>query len=40
LPPYGAQTRYLIDKVAYASLGQQALFALKRLPSVLMAKLR
>ncbi|MEI8156002.1 MAG: aldehyde dehydrogenase family protein [Burkholderiales bacterium] len=40
LPPYGAQTRYLIDRVAYASLGQQALFALKRLPAILMAKLR
>ena len=38
LPPYGEQTRLLIDKVAYASLGRQALFALRRLPSLLMAK--
>ena len=39
LPPYGEKTRYLIDKVAYASVAQQALFALKRLPTILASKL-
>jgi coniferyl-aldehyde dehydrogenase len=40
IPPYGAGTRTLIDKVAYAPIGQQALFALKQLPKNLMAKFR
>jgi len=40
IPPYGAGTRLLIDKVAYAPLAQQALFALKQLPKNLLAKFR
>ena len=40
IPPYGAGTRLLIDKVAYAPIGQQALFALKQLPKNLLAKFR
>jgi coniferyl-aldehyde dehydrogenase len=40
IPPYGAGTRMLIDKVAYAPLAQQALFALKQLPKNLLAKFR
>ncbi|MBL0087522.1 MAG: aldehyde dehydrogenase family protein [Ideonella sp.] len=40
IPPYGAGTRMLIDKVAYAPLGRQALFALKQLPKNLLAKFR
>ncbi len=40
VPPYGAGTRMLIDKVAYAPMGQQALFALKQLPKNLLAKFR
>ncbi len=40
VPPYGTGTRTLIDKVAYAPMGQQALFALKQLPKNLLAKFR
>lgn len=40
IPPYGAGTRKLIDEVAYAPLGKQAMFALKQLPKNLMAKFR
>lgn len=40
VPPYGEGTRMLIDKVAYAPIGQQALFALKQLPKNLLAKFR
>lgn len=39
-PLYGAGTRHLIDNVAYAPIGKQLVFALKRLPIVLMAKFR
>ncbi len=31
MPPYGANTRFLIDKVAYAPMGQQLKFALPKL---------
>ncbi len=40
MPPYGEGTRMLIDKVAYAPMGQQAMFALKQLPKNLLAKFR
>ena len=40
VPPYGEGTRMLIDKVAYAPVAQQALFALKQLPKNLFAKFR
>lgn len=40
IPPYGAGTRKLIDEVAYAPMGKQAIFALKQLPKNLMAKFR
>ena len=40
IPPYGAGTRMLIDKVAYAPVAQQALFALKQFPKNLIAKFR
>jgi coniferyl-aldehyde dehydrogenase len=40
VPPYGAGTRTLIDEVAYAPMGQQALFALKQLSKNLLAKWR
>ncbi len=40
IPPYSTGTRTLIDKVAYAPMGQQALFALKQLPKNLLAKFR
>jgi coniferyl-aldehyde dehydrogenase len=40
VPPYGEGTRMLIDKVAYAPMGQQLLFALKQLPKNLLAKFR
>lgn len=37
MPPYGANSRHLIDNVAYASLGQQLKFALPRLVKNLFA---
>lgn len=37
MPPYGAKTRFLINKVGYASLGQQLKFALPRLVRNLFA---
>lgn len=40
IPPYGANTRFLIEKVAYASLGKQLIFALKILPKNLLAKFK
>ena len=40
VPPYGTETRMLIDKVAYAPIGQQLQFALKQLPKNLLAKFR
>jgi coniferyl-aldehyde dehydrogenase len=40
IPPYGAGTRMLIDKVAYAPVAQQVMFALKQLPKNLIAKFR
>ena len=40
MPPYGKDTRFLIDRVAYGGLGQQALFALKQLPKNLLARWR
>jgi coniferyl-aldehyde dehydrogenase len=40
IPPYGAGTRMLIDKVAYAPMAQQALFAIKQLGKNLAAKYR
>lgn len=38
MPPYSDKTRHLINEVAYASLGKQLKFALKRLPNILFGK--
>jgi coniferyl-aldehyde dehydrogenase len=40
MPPYGPKTDTLINDVAYAPMGKQALFALKNLPSNLLGMLR
>ena len=40
LPPYGADTRFLIDKVAYANRLQQLKFAVKILPKNILARMR
>ena len=37
MPPYGKRTDYLINKVAYAPMAKQAMFALKKLPKDLWA---
>jgi len=39
MPPYGKDTDHLINKVAYAPLAKQAIFALKTMPKALMAML-
>lgn len=38
-PPYDKRTDHLIEEVAYAPLGKQAVFALKRMPKLISAML-